>query len=82
MTPDQIKAWDLPTRPAKRTDTRAVGWQGGSVEVDAIDPDQLRQLVRDRILDTIDHEALRKLLETEDAERETLERILYYARPA
>ena len=49
VTPDQISAWNLPTRPTKQTDSRAKGFGAISVELDAIPPDTLRQLVRDRI---------------------------------
>jgi hypothetical protein len=32
VTEEQIRELDLPTRPTKRTDSRAAGWDGGSVE--------------------------------------------------
>jgi hypothetical protein len=41
----QINAWDLPTRPTKKTDTRSKGFGDISVELDAIAPDLLRRLV-------------------------------------
>src|SRR5205085_9331547 len=48
VTPAQIRRWRLPTRPTKTTDTRAKSWGGGdeSVELDAIEPARLRDLVR------------------------------------
>lgn len=49
MTPAQIAAWDLPTRPTKKTDSCAKKFGDKSVELDAIDPDRLRALVRDAI---------------------------------
>lgn len=52
-------AYDLPTRPTKRTDTRAKGFAGESVEVDAIPPRILRQLVDEAIGQQIDPEARR-----------------------
>ena len=39
---EQIKELQLPTRPTKRSDSRAKSFRGNSVEVDAIDPDTLR----------------------------------------
>ena len=44
VTPEQIARLDLPTRPTKTTDTRSKSWGGGdeSVELDAIEPDTLR----------------------------------------
>ena len=72
MTPEQISAWSLPTRPTKRTDTRSRNFDGGSVEVDAIPPAQLRQLVREAIEQNIDRRALRVLMAAEESEREML----------
>ena len=72
VTPEQISAWSLPTRPTKRTDTRSRNFDGGSVEVDAIPPAQLRQLVRDAIEQNIDRRALRVLMAAEESEREML----------
>ena len=49
VTPEQIRAWDLPTRPTKNSDSRSKGFGDISVELDAIAPEQLRDLVRDVI---------------------------------
>lgn len=49
VTPMQIKAWDLPTRPTKSTDTRSRNFDGSSVELDAITPRRLRELCRGAI---------------------------------
>jgi hypothetical protein len=46
VTPGQITAWNLPTRPTKSTDSRSKGFGDISVELDAIEPEQLRELVR------------------------------------
>ncbi len=75
VTPEQIVDYDLPTRPTKKSDTRAKSFEGESVEVDAIDPDDLRQLVRDAIEFHIDPDALAVTKAAEDSEREILERI-------
>ena len=48
VTPEQIDAWNLPTRPTKTSDTRAKGFGDISVELDAIEPNQLRALVQRR----------------------------------
>ena len=50
VTAVQIERMELPTRPTKATDTRAVGFVGGSVEVEAIPPDELRAMCREAIL--------------------------------
>ncbi len=46
VTEEQISEWDLPTRPTKTTDTRAKDFGAISVELDAIEPGQLRDLVQ------------------------------------
>src|SRR5437016_216315 len=45
----QIAAWHLPTRPTKSTDSRAKGFGEISVELDAIEPNRLRSLVKSTI---------------------------------
>lgn len=75
VTPEQIEWYGLVTRPTKKTDTRSKSFDGESVEVDAIDPDDLRQLVRDAIEFHIDPDALAVTKAAEDSEREILERI-------
>lgn len=76
VEPWQIEAWGLPTRPTKRTDSRAKGWQGGSVELDAIPARHLRQLARDVIEQHVDRRALEQTKRTEELERETLEHVI------
>lgn len=76
VTPEQISAWNLPTRPTKLSDTRAAGFAGESVEVDAIRAGVLRQIVRDAIEQHIDEESLRQTRYVEDQEREFLRRII------
>jgi hypothetical protein len=75
VTPRQIEEWSLPTRPTKRTDSRARSFTGQSVEVDAIPPRQLRQLVRECIEPHVDPRALEVVREAEASERLTLRRI-------
>ena len=49
VTEDQIRDWNLPTRPTKKTDTRSRNFGDISVELDAIPPDTLRELVEEAI---------------------------------
>jgi len=50
VTPAQIAAWSLPTRPPKDTDAEAKKWGGKPcVELDAIDPTRLMALVENAI---------------------------------
>jgi len=47
VTPEQIQELALPTRPTKKSDTRAWTFGDESVELDAIEPDVLRQIIND-----------------------------------
>lgn len=76
VTPEQIQALGLPTRPTKRSDTRSKGFDGDSVEVDAIPAPILRQLVRDCIERHVDGDQLERLLLVEEAERTTLSQVV------
>jgi hypothetical protein len=70
VTAAQIVAWNLPTRPTKKTDSRAKNWKGDSVELDAIPPDLLRKLVRDAIEQHISPRRLAVIEAAEQSERE------------
>ena len=69
---EQISRWNLPTRPTKETDSRAKGFKGESVEVDAIPPKALRALVKNCIVQHIDPGIYERTRKVEQAERETL----------
>lgn len=72
VTPEQIEDLQLPTRPTKKTDTRSKGFEGESVEVDAIEPEDLRNLCRECIELHIDQRRLDILKVAEESEREVL----------
>jgi len=76
VTPEQIRAWALPTRPTKKTDSRAKKFGKVSVELDAIEPDQLRDLVEDVIQRHMPAEQLRVLKVAEKSERELIARLV------
>jgi hypothetical protein len=76
VTEDQIYDLDLPTRPTKQSDSRARGFGGGSVEVDAIPPTVLRQIVEDAITQHIDQRQLDIDRHYEQSEREILTRMI------
>jgi hypothetical protein len=75
VLPEQIERWNLPTRPTKKTDSRSRNFEGESVEVDAIPPQQLRQLVRECITQHIDQRQLDITQAAERSEREILARL-------
>lgn len=65
VTLEQVEAMQLPTRPTKQTDTRAAKFEAqygtDSVELDAIPPSTLRQVVGDAIEQHADTEEHRRL---------------------
>ena len=75
VTPEQIDALDLPTRPTKQTDTRAARFVGDSVEVDAIPSSKLREIVEAAIRQWIDPEQLHLTEVAERSEKAILRRI-------
>jgi hypothetical protein len=72
VTDDQIISMGLPTRPTKRTDSRSKNFVGESVEVDAIPPKVLRELVEECITQHIDDRAYDVLQVAEASERSAL----------
>jgi hypothetical protein len=74
VLPEQIEAWNLPTRPTKKTDSRAKAFGSAqSVELDAIRPDVLRELVRDLIEQHLPAEELEVLKAAEASERQFMD---------
>jgi hypothetical protein len=73
---EQIDRWNLPTRPTKASDTRAAKFRRlhgtDSVELDAIPPDELRNLVRNAIDSHMEPWRLNQFRMVEREERETL----------
>lgn len=76
LNPNQITAYRLPTRPGKRSDSRqaafAARFGDASVELDALPPDILTDLVEDAIRGEIDADAWERMAAVETLERETL----------
>ena len=72
VTPDQIKKWGLPTRPTKTSDTRSKGFGDISVELDAIAPDDLRNLVEQTIQKHLPKRQLKILQAAEESERQMM----------
>ena len=69
VTDEQIEYWELPTRPEKQGD-------GEAVELDAIPPDQLIELVEEAVEDLVDEDAWLIEKAYEESERELLERMV------
>lgn len=75
VTEEQIIDLDLQTRPTKTSDPRAKKFKGESVELDAIHPKILRQMVDRCITRHIDDAILEKTQVVEMYERRTLEEV-------
>jgi len=75
VTQQQIAHWSLPTRPAKKSDPEAAKFGNVAVELDAIDPDRLKELVEDAIERHVDERAWRVEEVAEAEERDGLERL-------
>ena len=76
VTREQVEEMGLQTRPTKTTDTRSKNFKGESVEVDAIPPAKLREMVTELIQAHIDSDQLERLQNVEAAERATLASIV------
>ena len=79
VTPEQISEWDLPTRPTKANDTRSKGFGAIRVELDAIEPNQLRALVQDAIEQHLPADQFEVLKAAEESEREIISRLVHTA---
>ncbi|MBV8134762.1 MAG: hypothetical protein JO121_03835 [Deltaproteobacteria bacterium] len=77
VTPQQIRRWNLPTRPTKTTDSRAKKFKSKvSVELDAIPPNQLRELVAKAIERHLPRAQFEVLRAAEESEREILQNLV------
>jgi hypothetical protein len=76
VTPEQIEEWGLPTRPPKTTDVRAKDWEGDCVELDAIEPHVLSELVENAIKEHIDWDAWAESERREKANYRRLTRMI------
>lgn len=81
VLPDQIEKWSLPTRPTKKSDPRSKTFSGESVELDAIPPQHLQQIIESVIKENIDPDQYQRTLRAEALEKETLATVLKELRP-
>jgi hypothetical protein len=72
LTQEQIVDFHLPTRPTKRSDSRARSFEGDSVELDAMPPAALRWWARQCITTHITQGTLEQLQKVEEEERQFL----------
>ena len=64
-------AWNLPPAPTKLTDSRSKTWNGlGQVELDAVEPFKLKEVVSDAIDEHFDYDLYDDLKDQESEEGE------------
>lgn len=80
LTRAQVAEFDLPTAPAKASDTRSRSWDGGTCQLEALPPDKIAEIVDGSILRHIDLDQLFEDEEKEGEEREEITRLLLPAR--
>lgn len=71
VTEEQIERYNLATSPAKTTDRRG-GWEGRTVQAEALAPDELAAEVRRALERELDADVLDRLLAVEAQERRQL----------
>jgi hypothetical protein len=77
VTPKQIAEWSLPSRPTKASDTRAARFDSDfSVELDAIEPDRLREIVQAAIEQHLPPDQFEVLKAAEESEREIISKLV------
>lgn len=68
---EQVVEWKLPPAPAKLTDSRTANWDGlGQVELDAVAPEKLIELLDGAVAEIFDEKLYAQLLDEEEEERE------------
>lgn len=74
---DQVIKWKLPPAPVKLKDSRTANWNGlGQVELDAVRPEKLMQLLENAIYEIFDDGLYDDLLHQEEEERVQYQRKL------
>ena len=71
LDPWQIETFDLPTRPTKKN-THSKGFKGNSVELDALHPDDLHQLIEVKIQNHISEKDMQNIEMEEKVQRKTI----------
>lgn len=72
LTADQVRAYELPTAPAKATDSRSKRWSGETCQLEALAPDQIAAFLDQAIRSHLDKDQLRRDRDREKQERQQL----------
>ena len=70
LNEQQVIEWGLPPAPTKETDSRSAHWTGiGQVELDAVKPEKLMELLEEAISEVFDEELAEELDQREETEK-------------
>ena len=72
VNPEQIAEWNLPTKPAKKNNSHAKNFKGGTVEAEAIPARRTRRIVRERIEQHLDDNEVLVMRAAEESEADYL----------
>jgi hypothetical protein len=75
LTQEQVRRFNLPEAPAK-SGSHAKGWVGGTVQLEALDPKTLRQMIKDAIEAELDMDQYNRMLATEQEIRKEVKQRL------
>jgi len=76
LTEDQVRDFDLPTAPAKASDSRSKAWQGETCQLEALTPSQIADLLNGAIAQLMVGTRLIADWEAEKRDRDNLTRLL------
>jgi hypothetical protein len=77
LTAEQVARWNLPTAPAKESDSRTLNWSGeATCQLEALPPDRIADLLREAILQCLDTAQYKADLEQEERDRQQITRLL------
>ena len=76
LTREQVHAHDLPTAPAKATDSRSKNWTGGTCQLEALPPDVIADILKEAIERRIDWEQFADDLDAEKHDRTMISGLL------
>jgi hypothetical protein len=72
LTAEQVRHYNLPTAPAKATDTRSKSWSGGTCQLEALPPNVIAGILRSAIERHIDHDQFVSDFKAEDEDRRVI----------
>lgn len=76
LTGAQVDLYDLPTAPAKTTDSRSKAWDGGTCQLEALPPNVIAGILRKAIGRHINYDQLSIDQQREDDERREIQTLL------